>query len=64
MVCTLARDTPLAAAIARTVQCVPRSGGASSCVRRITSATFAAASFGMRDGRVLSRNSPSTPASM
>ena len=31
---------------------------------RITSATFASASFGSRDGRVWSRNSPSTPAAM
>ena len=53
---------PLAAAIARTVQWVPPSGGSASCVRRITSATFSSASFGIRDGRVLSRNRPSTPA--
>jgi hypothetical protein len=60
----LAGDTPLTLAIARTVQWVASPGGRSSRVRRITSATFASASAGMRDGRVLSRSSPSTPASM
>ena len=33
-------------------------------VSRTTAATFSSASFGMRDGRVLSRSKPSTPASM
>ena len=39
-------------------------GGGSSRVRRITSATLASGSGGTRDGRVLSRSSPSTPASI
>jgi hypothetical protein len=60
----LAGDTPLARAIARTVQWVASPGGGSPKVRLITSATFASASAGTRDGRVLSRNNPSTPASM
>ena len=59
----LGGEMPLASAIARTVQWVASPGGGSSRVRRITSATLAGLSAGMRDGRVRSRNSPSTPAS-
>jgi hypothetical protein len=44
-------------------QWVASPGGGASKVRRITSATLAEPSGGMRAGRVLSRNSPSTPAS-
>jgi hypothetical protein len=56
-------DTLLLSAIARTVQWVASAGGNSSRVSRTTSASFASASFGMPDGRVLSRSKPSTPAS-
>jgi hypothetical protein len=62
--CTIAVDTPLFSAIARTVQCVASADGSSSRVSRTTCATFASESFGMRDGLVLSRSRPSTPASM
>jgi hypothetical protein len=60
--CTIAVDTLLISAVARTVQWVASAGGNSSRVSRTTSATFASASFGMRDGRILSHSKPSTPA--
>ena len=53
---------PMSRAIARTVQWVASPGGGAS-VRATTRSTSSAASRGMRDGRVRSRNSPSTPAS-
>jgi hypothetical protein len=54
---------PQAAAIARAVQCVASCAGGAS-VRRTTSSTRAASIGALPGGRVLSCNSPSTPATM
>jgi hypothetical protein len=54
---------PQASAIARAVQCVVSCGGGAS-VRRTTSPTRAASIGALPGGRVLSCNSPSTPACM
>ena len=54
---------PAAFAIAAAVQCVASCGG-SALVSAITRSIVSAGSGGMRDGRVLSRASPSTPACM
>ena len=55
---------PTAAAMAAAVQCVVSPGGSPVVVSATTRAATSAPSGGMRDGRVLSRSSPSTPAVM
>jgi len=61
--CTELTLTPVALAIAGAVQCVVSPGGSES-VSCTTRATISALSGGIRDGRVLSRSNPSTPACM
>jgi hypothetical protein len=62
MRCTELAETPAAAAIIAAVQWVVSAGGA-PCVRATTRSAISVPSGGMRDGRVLSRNRPSTPSS-
>jgi len=62
--CTELTLSPLAAAIVGAVQWVSSSGGASSSVRVTTASTRALGTGGMRAGRVLSCNRPSTPSLM
>ena len=61
MRCTELTLTPAAPAIAEPVQCVASCGGASMVSATTRSATEGS-SFGMREGRVLSRKSPPTPS--
>ncbi len=61
MRCTEVTLTPAASAIAALVQCVASSGGCSMVSATTRSATEGS-SFAMREGRVLSRSSPSTPS--
>ena len=61
MRCTEETLMPAAVAIAAPVQCVASSGGVSIVSATMPSA-IAAASFGMREGLVLSRSSPSKPS--
>lgn len=63
MRCTEETLIAAASAIAAPVQWVASPGG-SVWVSAITRSTAAAGSGGTRDGRVLSRNNPSTPAAM
>src|SRR5262249_18270050 len=58
MRCTEETLIPTAATIAAPVQCVASPGG-SPCVRVMTRSAICGASGGRREGRVLSRNSPS-----
>jgi hypothetical protein len=61
MRCTELTLTPADSAIAVLVQWVASCGG-SSIVRATTRSATEGSSFGMREGRVLSRRSPSTPS--
>ena len=61
MRCTELALTPAASAIAAPVQWVASCGG-SSMVSATTRSATEGSSFGMREGRVLSRKSPSTPS--
>jgi hypothetical protein len=63
MRCTELTLIPTALAMAAAVQCVV-SPGAEPPVRSITRAITARSSGGLREGRVLSRSRPSTPACM
>jgi hypothetical protein len=63
MRCTEETLIPATAAMAAAVQWVVSPGG-SPWVRATTRSAISAAKGGMRDRRVLSRNKPSTPASM
>ena len=62
MRCTEETLTPAASAIAAPVQCVASATGG-SIVSVTTRSATAGSSFGMRDGLVLSRSSPSKPSS-
>jgi hypothetical protein len=62
MRCTDETLTPTAPAIAAPVQCVTSPGGA-SMVSATTRSAMEGSSLAMREGRVLSRRSPSTPDS-
>ena len=61
--CTERNDTPVAAAMARPVQCVVSPGG-SPRVSATTRSTTAGGSGGRPGFRVLSRSSPATPVAM
>ena len=62
MRCTEEMLTPAASAIAAPVQCVASATGG-SIVSVTTRSATAGSSFGMREGLVLSRSSPSKPSS-
>jgi hypothetical protein len=62
MRCTEETLTPAASAIAAPVQCVASATGG-SIVSVTTRSATAGSSFGMREGLVLSRSSPSKPSS-